>query len=441
MVAAAGGFWPQRSANLPLVAGGNEGGATTAGGQRAVGPLPFGDVTPAAALPDRVERQADALARAMVAEFVQAIPTYATLPGEQLQGEIREVIVANLRALLRCLREGRTPEPAELDEIRASASRRAEERVPLEAILTAYITGARLGWQALRDEAGEHESAELHGYVPLVLAYLGSVVSAVTSAWVEEQQAIVGEERDARRALTEALLTGGRAATSLVERAGVEPAERYRALAIHIGLSPDERRREVSGAVAGRRKIRRVVQALERWAGGPVLTLLEIGGGAAVIATDDVAEVHRVIAEAADAEVWVAHSDLVRLPAIPDAWAEVREVRRLVRALRRPPGAYGIDDVVLEYTLTTDPAVVARLQDALAPIADRPDLLETLDAWYGSDFDRRATATALTIHPNTLDYRLRRITELVGHDVTSATGMQLLGAALIARRLAPGQDR
>jgi DNA-binding PucR family transcriptional regulator len=41
----------------------------------------------------------------------------------------------------------------------------------------------------------------------------------------------------------------------------------------------------------------------------------------------------------------------------------------------------------------------------------------------------------LMVHPNTLDYRLRRIQELTGLELSSARGIQILGAALTARRL------
>jgi DNA-binding PucR family transcriptional regulator len=37
-----------------------------------------------------------------------------------------------------------------------------------------------------------------------------------------------------------------------------------------------------------------------------------------------------------------------------------------------------------------------------------------------------------------LDYRLRRIVELTGLDPSTTRGLQLLGAALAARRLNPG---
>ena len=44
-------------------------------------------------------------------------------------------------------------------------------------------------------------------------------------------------------------------------------------------------------------------------------------------------------------------------------------------------------------------------------------------------------AAALHVHPNTLDYRLRRIVELTGLDPSTTRGLQLLGAALASRRL------
>jgi sugar diacid utilization regulator len=45
-------------------------------------------------------------------------------------------------------------------------------------------------------------------------------------------------------------------------------------------------------------------------------------------------------------------------------------------------------------------------------------LIETLEAWLDAFGDVTAAAAALFIHPNTLRYRLRRITELSGLDLT-----------------------
>jgi sugar diacid utilization regulator len=58
-----------------------------------------------------------------------------------------------------------------------------------------------------------------------------------------------------------------------------------------------------------------------------------------------------------------------------------------------------------------------------------------LETYLGTDLDRRRTAAALHVHPNTLDYRLRRVVELTGLDPSTARGLQLLGAAMAARQL------
>jgi sugar diacid utilization regulator len=44
----------------------------------------------------------------------------------------------------------------------------------------------------------------------------------------------------------------------------------------------------------------------------------------------------------------------------------------------------------------------------------------------------------LHVHPNTLDYRLKRIVGLTGLEPASTAGLQLLAAAAMARRLAAG---
>src|SRR3954470_1769618 len=94
-----------------------------------------GDV--AAALYVRVERDVPRLARRMIVTFVEEIPLYGLLPREQLEGEILAITEANLRLFFTALREGRQLTVEELSEVRTSAARRAEERVPLDAVLSA----------------------------------------------------------------------------------------------------------------------------------------------------------------------------------------------------------------------------------------------------------------------------------------------------------------
>jgi len=62
-------------------------------------------------------------------------------------------------------------------------------------------------------------------------------------------------------------------------------------------------------------------------------------------------------------------------------------------------------------------------------------LLHTLQAWFACDESSAATAAALAIHRNTLDYRLRRIEALTGLDLARSEDRLLLYVSML---LAPG---
>jgi hypothetical protein len=391
----------------------------------------------------RVERQSDPLARRMLAELVRQIPLYSHLPQEQLQGEILDILRYNLGVFFRILREGGHASPEDLAEVRSSAARRAEERIPLEAVLTAYHVGALVAWEVLGEEAHPEEREEMIGLATQVMAYIEAVTGAVAGAYLEERQAIYGEEREARRALAESLLSGGQS-ESLAPRAGYALAPGYLVIALHVATSPDESDEGVEGVVASRRKLRRMERVLaEGWS--DALSLLGSAGGPVLVAVrDETAEPERErlgellaeLADAAGAAVTAGVSYKPGLLGVPTAGGEAREVLRLATELGRPPGLYVVDDVLLEYVVTRPSEAGMRLAGLLTALDHGPELLETLQGYFDADLDRRTAAAALNIHPNTLDYRLKRVGELTGLPVGSARGLQVLGAALVARRLA-----
>ncbi|MEV6973207.1 helix-turn-helix domain-containing protein [Kitasatospora sp. NPDC093806] len=65
----------------------------------------------------------------------------------------------------------------------------------------------------------------------------------------------------------------------------------------------------------------------------------------------------------------------------------------------------------------------------LAPLAGRPELLETLRAFQAGGFDRRRAAALPRVHPNTVDYRLRKATALTGLDPARGGDLSMLRAA------------
>jgi hypothetical protein len=393
---------------------------------------------PQAALARRVADNVDLLARRMTGAFVAEIPVYAHLPREQLDGEILQICCYNLRVFLRFLADGDAPTEGELAPIKTSAARRAEERVPLETVLIAYHIGSRIGWEALCDVARPSEHADLLAAARIVIAYTQIVTSEVSAAYLEERQAIYGEEREAHRSLAKALLAGAPSA-GLAERSGYQLAGQYQVVALAIERSVDERTAAVQPSVAGRRKLRRIEQCL----GEQMLGLLEPYGGTVLVPVTGedppgpgpIHELVARIAAAAGAPVRAGITVQSADEGLPAAAGQAHDVLRLLVRLQVPPGAYTLDDVLLEYVLAMAGPAAHRLADALAPVETGPQLIETLGAWFAADFNRRRTAAALHIHPNTLDYRLARIGELTGFSPATARGVQLLGAALTLRRL------
>lgn len=114
---------------------------------------------------------------------------------------------------------------------------------------------------------------------------------------------------------------------------------------------------------------------------------------------------------------------------------EAREIRWLVELLGRPPGTYRRADVVLEAMIGDSSAARGELIDLLGSLQSQPVLLTTLEQFLAADLNHKRAAAALHIHRNTLDYRLRRIERHTGISPTTVRGIQVLGAALTARRL------
>jgi sugar diacid utilization regulator len=141
------------------------------------------------------------------------------------------------------------------------------------------------------------------------------------------------------------------------------------------------------------------------------------------------------LAAAAGTEVIAGAAIAASMSDVGRAASQAQDVVRLARRLDRGPGGYLLRDVLLEYQLSRFSDATPELVHLLDPIDRNPDLAHTLETYLGHDLDRRRTAAALHVHPNTLDYRLRRIVELTGLDPSTTRGLQLLAASLAARRL------
>ncbi|MET9433186.1 helix-turn-helix domain-containing protein [Streptomyces sp. NPDC006551] len=97
--------------------------------------------------------------------------------------------------------------------------------------------------------------------------------------------------------------------------------------------------------------------------------------------------------------------------------------------------------MLLESQLSRPSPARDGLAALLHPLDTRPELLTTLRTFLACSLDRRQAAARLQVHPNTVDYRLRKATDLTGLDVPGRR-LVTLHAALAAhdavRRGNPG---
>ncbi|MCK2220385.1 helix-turn-helix domain-containing protein [Actinomadura sp. ATCC 31491] len=119
-----------------------------------------------------------------------------------------------------------------------------------------------------------------------------------------------------------------------------------------------------------------------------------------------------------------------RTLALADPVALARKICRAAPVERVPSQVYGVVDVFAELGAAQMPQVDQWLRELTWRLANGPDLVATLDAYYRNDMNRMRTAVALRVHPRTLDYRLRRVRELVGIEPGSTRGVRVLSTAV-----------
>ncbi|MEV6447222.1 helix-turn-helix domain-containing protein [Amycolatopsis sp. NPDC051716] len=397
------------------------GGDLTLGGQR---------------VHERLTREEPELIARVLARIQAEVADYRRLPVEELAGDIAGITRQAVRAFARSLREDRELNAAELRQVGASAVRRAEEGFPLEAVLTAYHVGAREIFAVGSASSGSADVADLLEVADRVLAFVGTVTGAVTRGYLEELRTKVGQEHTARRTLLSVLVDGG--PVDVVARsAGITLPARYVVLSVELGPHADEESPGVDAEIAVRRKLRRFLAAFEQACGDGVLASLDGPGGLVLLPLSDrLSDGHAVLDAAGRAAgVTVLAAAETAAPAeVREVAAQTGEVLDVLRWFGRAPGLYRLDDVLVEYQLTRPGAARDRLAAALDPLEAHPELVETLDAYLALDTNRRRTAAQLHVHPNTVDYRLRRVRDLTGIDPLHPAGLPRIIAASAARR-------
>jgi carbohydrate diacid regulator len=105
--------------------------------------------------------------------------------------------------------------------------------------------------------------------------------------------------------------------------------------------------------------------------------------------------------------------------------------------LRSNGAVHRYSDIALNDAVAAADSVTRYFGALIERLAQEPQLLTTLETYFERHQHRKATAAALHIHPNTLNYRLERIETLLGARLDDVGWLAKLDTALRLRRASP----
>lgn len=382
-----------------------------------------------------------------LAALAERTPTGEPEPDRVHDAQLRWIVGHNVDLFVRFLENGRPLEEEDAPDLVASAARRASEGSAIEGLLHDYQVGIGAVWQAAVELAEPEGVADLVRLTEAVQTYLLQATRLVLRGFQHEASRISLGERDARFALYSALLNGEDPHVA-AQRSGLRLGAAYLVLRLHLGPEPEavglSRAEGRDAQVGEHRRANTVQRVLAAHADGDVLALVRDPIGTALVPVDseNSDEAHALcrkmtkrLADALGTDVHVAAA--FSLPTgVPAAAALTDEILELVVATETEPGVHFLEDVLLPYQLTRPGPARALIEERLRALDRHPDWEETLRAYVRHAYDRRATAAALHLHPNTVDYRLGRIATACGFDAAQPAERATVFAAVCLRDLA-----
>lgn len=394
----------------------------------------------------RLELAAGALASACLSAMEQQQPWFAQLGADQRAGVllVTQTGVSNFVAWLAERNDGRIDdEPSETGRLTAEAFRIAPRDLARRLSLRQTVELVRIATETFERHLPPlaANEAERRALVEGVLRFGREIAFSAARAY-----AGAAEARGAWDARLEALVVDavvrGETDDALVSRAaalGWNPAAGVRVI---VGSPPAAGSGELLDEMR-RRAARCGCTVLVGVQGSRLVVLLSDNPsrghatGGRVIETADTTAIAPLVEGFGPGPVVVG-------PPAPDLAGAHVSAREALAGLRAAPGWPGAprpvaaDDLLPERALAGDTIAHRRLvESCIAPLkAAGGELLRTLAAYLEGGGSLEGCARALYVHPNTVRYRLRRVSEITGYVPTEHRGALVLQTALIVSRLA-----
>ena len=389
--------------------------------------------------------------------------------------DLADRVPPSLRLILELMLAGDVTPADAREHAAAIGEARALQGVPVEALLYSWLAGQRLLLARLLDHAGQLSAADLQDATSRLLAGVELLMWHSVQTYRRTQDAVAASYDDAAADLVVALAgpdpPDAAEAARRARLVGARTGLAYTAIA--VGSADGQR-----GLPAAQRHVHRFLRARlrDRVLAGQVPPFALLLVPAAGPATGDPAApgtagpatagpgtaapgtigpatagpagadgLGRLLRQALDSAACPPGTLIGRgetVPSLAGAGPSLRQARQAAEVavrLRRHGHAVSFADVIPEVLLLRNPELArALLASRLGPLQGRPELLETLSAYLRNRLSVRRTAAALTTHPNTVLYRLKRLREVLGRDFGDVQGLADLVLALRAGDLSLG---
>lgn len=359
------------------------------------------------------------MADAILVAIGEEVPEYARPLEGAFGRDVRTGVTQALERFLALIRDPDAADPA-LSRVYVALGRE-ELRAgrTLDALQSAYRTGARVAWRRTADvvAAADFDNTVITRLAEAIFAYIDELSAESVEGYARAQSELAGERERLRHELIQALL---RAA----------PAPEVGALADRLRWAPP-------GTAAA------LACPPERTAGlarriGPDVMGTVIEGTGCVVVPDSEGPGRATAIRAASGDRPAAIGPELPLGRFEDSW-------RLAAATLALSGAEGFvnaEDHLSELLLLEADTVVERIAhrrlgsfDDLTPKA-RERMAATALAYVQHHGNAAAMARALHIHPQTARYRINGLRDLLGEQLDDPDGRFELEAALRSADLA-----
>ena len=369
----------------------------------------------------RIELASGELAATCLAEMERRQPWFGRLPADQRAGVllVTQTGVANFVAWL--------GERGESIRLTAEAFRIAPHDLAQRLSLRQTVDLVRIATDVFEQNLPPlaADEQERHALVEGILRFGREIAFAAATVY-----AGAAETRGAWDARQEALVVDavvrGETDHSLVSRASALGWDAAAALRVVVG-SPASGPREGPGTL--RREAGRAGRSV----------LVGVQGSRQVVLVSEPGSRDTAFPERL--AMGFGPGPVVIGPVAPDLAGAHASARDALYGLRAAPGwpaaprPVAADDLLPERALAGDGVARDRLVAATAPLSTTPELRRTLEVYLEGGGALEACARALFVHPNTVRYRLRRVSEITHLDPADPRDALVLRTAVIVSRL------